>query len=366
LRFTAAMVLATLLFPQDETAAEGAASISPVSGDLRVWRGVRKKLEPVAKATLLEAGDRVGSPKGEPVVLVSDDDIVLSVKGVKVGEKTGLLLVRTKDGLVVRLQDGAVLVDAFDKPLTVETAGGKATGKQAYFLVEVKDGVSKVTAIDGTLSLSNSVGEVAVESGQESSLKSGEAPSEPKPASTVVAPPDFAPKGASPNLLKNPGFEQEPGAVWPAAEGAEKARTVDDRVALAGRRSLRVTATPASVKRLEPPQTTRVGVEQEVKFVKGRRYLVRVYVKMQVRKGKVKAALGVNGAKAPADPEDYHWQTAAIGDSWRMMRTILEATRETGDVMMRLYLEDADYDATMWVDEWSMVELPPVAAPKKP
>jgi hypothetical protein len=166
------------------------------------------------------------------------------------------------------------------------------------------------------------------------------------------------------NLLKNPGFEEEFGAVWPKAEGSETLRAVDEKVQLAGRRSVRVTATPSTVKRLEPPQTTRVGIEQEVKFVAGRRYLIRVYVRMQVRKGAVKAALGVNGAKAPSDPEDFHWQTAAVGEAWMMMRTVLQATREKGDVMMRLYLPEADYDATMWVDEWSMVELP-AAAPKK-
>ena len=360
-----ALATVMLLSLFQETKSEGPASVSPMGGDLRVWRGTKKKLEAVAKPTQLEVADRLGSPKGDPVILMSDDDIVLSVKGVKVGEKTGLSLIRTEAGLIVRLQDGSVVVDAFEKPLTVETAGGKVTGKQAYFLVEVKDGVSKVTAIDGSLTFSNAVGEVVLEGGQESSAKAGETPATPK-ASTALAPPDMAPKGSSLNLLKNPGFEEELGKSWEKAEGSETLRAIDEKVQLAGLRSIRVTATPATVKRLEPPQTTKVGIEQEVKFVPGRRYLIRMYVKMQVRKGSVKAALGVNGAKSAEDPEDFHWQTAAIGDSWRMMRTILLATREKGDVMMRLYLPEADYDATLWADEASMVELPPIAAPKKP
>ncbi len=355
------ILAAALVAPQEDTKAEGPASVSPMSGDLRVWRGVRKKLEAVAKPIQLEADDRVGSPKGEPVILMSDDDIVLSVKGVKVGDKNGLALIRTTEGLVVRLQDGSLLVDAFEKPLTVETAGGKVSGKQAYFLVEVKDGVSKVTAIDGELTVSNPAGEVKLDAGQESTAKAGAAPSDPRP--TTVADParDFAPKGAPVNLVKNPGYEEDPSVGWKKLGPKDPLRAVDSKIVGSGRNSLRITVTPQTTKWAAAPNVTELDSDQFIKLTPGRRYLVRVYVRAQVRKGRFSPVLWVAGVKS-VNPQlagdDMIFETITCGDAWKMHRTIQTATKADGYVGLKALLEEAAYDATVWVDDWSMVELP--------
>jgi len=350
-----------LLAHQEPTKAESSATVSPMSGDLRVWRGARKKLEAVAKAIVVETGDRVGSPKGEPVSLMAEEDIVLSLKGVKVGETSGLVLARTEAGLVVKLQDGLLTVDAFEKPLTVETAAGKITGKQACFLVEVKDGVSKVTAIDGTLTFSTGVGEVKVESGHESFAKAGAEPSPPKPTTLTET------GSAGANLVKNPGFEEDPSVGWKAIDAADRQRTLDDKVFLSGKRSMRVTVTPATTERLVPPQTSSLRIEQRpVTQVRGRRYLVRVYARLQVRKGRMRVAMGVGGVRPNNPGSDMHWMSADVGDAWKMLRVIVQATNEKGEIALRLVLEDEAFDATLWADDWSMVELPPIPeAPKK-
>jgi hypothetical protein len=341
------------------TTAEGAASVSPMSGELRVWRGVKKKLEAVGKAIQLEPGDRVGSAKGEPVSLMAEEDIVLSLKGVRVNESAGLVLARTEAGLVVKLKDGTLMVDAFERPLTVETAAGKVTGKQACFLVEVKDGVSKVTAIDGALTFSTGVGEVKVEAGRESSAKAGAEPSEPKPATTVAEP-----GAAAGNLVKNPGFEEEPAVGWKKLDVDGRQRVLDDKVFVSGKRSMRITTNPSNTEREAPPKTSSVWIEQRPTLVKGRRYLVRVYTRLQVRKGTMKVALGIGGVR-PNNPDlaDMYWHTAEVGDAWKMLRVVVQATNEKGEIALRLVIDDADFDATLWADDWSMVELPDL--PKK-
>ncbi len=352
--------LALQVAAQDETLTEGPATVSPMSGDLRVWRGARRKLEAIAKPIQIDGSDRVGSPKGDPVVLMSDDDIVLSVKGVKVGDKTGLSLVRTKEGLVVKLEDGSLLVDAFEKPLTVETAGGKIVGKQAYFLVEVKDGVTRVTAIDGTLTFSNPAGEVKVETGQESSAKGGAAPSDPNTVTTTVATADFMPKAATPtNLLKNPGFEEDLSVGWgkPDPKGA---LAVDAQVFNSGKGSLRATITPQTTSWRKPPYVTELGILQPLKFTVGRRYLVRFYLRAVVRKGAVSGSYAVAGIDTGDPKKDDYWQTVKLADAWRMQRVILTANKAVGNFGVHALIDDAAYDATFWVDDCCVVELPPV------
>ena len=357
----ALLALLLVLGAQDETKAEGSASVSPMSGDLRVWRGVRKKLEAVAKPIQLEADDRLGSPKGEPVILMSDDDIVLSVKGVKVGDKSGLSLVRTTEGLHVRIQDGSVLVDAFEKPLTIETAGGKVTGKQAYFLVEVKDGVSKVTAIDGSLTFSNPAGEVKLDGGQESSAKEGAAPGAPRAATVAEPSRDFAPRGAPANLVKNPGYEEDPFAGWNKLNPKQPLRALDTKVVGSGKNSMRFTVTPETTKWVKAPNVTELESDQFLKLTPGRRYLVRVYVRAQVRKGKCTPVLWVAGVKS-VNPQlakdDMIFENITCADAWKMHRTIVTCNKTDGYVGLKVTLDEAAYDATVWADDWSMVELP--------
>jgi hypothetical protein len=334
-----------------------------MGGDLRVWRGTKKKLEPVAKPTQLEVADRIGSPKGDPVILMSDDDIVLSVKGVKVGEKSGLSLVRSEAGLIVRLQDGSLLVDAFEKPLTVETAGGRVTGKQAYFLVEVREGVSKVTAIDGSLTFSNAVGEVTVETGQTSAAKAGEAPSAPVASGTVVAPADFVPKtGAAVNLLKNAGFEEDLSVGWNKPESA-KILAIDTQIFNSGRASLRATITPETVSWRKPPYVTELGILQPVKWTIGRRYLVRIYLRAKVRKGPFAGSIGIDGVKTEPEKQDLIFQTIKCGEAWKMHRTIVTASKASGSLGVQSVLDEPVFDATYWIDDCAIVELPEVKKP---
>ena len=257
-----------------------------------------------------------------------------------------------------------MVVDAFEKPLTVETAGGKVTGKQAYFLVEVKDGVSKVTAIDGSLTFSNAVGEVKLETGQASAAKAGEAPSEPKGSTITVAPSDFTPKtGTSVNLLKNPGFEEDLAVGWGKPESA-KILALDTQVLNSGRCSLRATITPETVNWRKPPYVTELGVLQAVKWTVGRRYLVRLYLRAQVRKGTFAGSIGIDGVKAEKpEQEDLIFQTIKCGESWKMHRTIVTATKASGSLGVQSVLDEPAFDATYWIDDCAIVELPEARKP---
>ncbi len=362
-RFLPLLLLALSRAPVQETRTEGAATVSPMGGDLRIWRGAKKKIETVAKQVLMDSTDRVGSPKGDPVVLMSDDDIVLSVKGVKIGDGVGLSLVRTEAGLVVRFADGSLLVDAFEKPLTIETAGGRISGKQAYFLIELKDGVTKVTAIDGELTFSNPAGEVKLDGGQESTAKEGEAPAEPKNVTIADPSREFTPKGSMVNVVKNPGYEEDLSVGWSRIKPKETLRAIDAKVVHSGKNAMRITVTPETTKYVKAPFVTELDSDQFLTWTPGRRYLVRVYVRRELRKGAIEASLWVAGVKSVDDRlknDDMIFENVKCGDGWKMHRTIVTATKKEGYVGMKSRVDETPYDATIWIDDWSAVELPDV------
>ena len=356
------LMTALLLILAQDTKTDGAATVSPMGGDLRIWRAGKKKLEPVAKQITMDSIDRVGSPKGEPVVLMSNDDIVLSVKGVKVGDGVGLSLVRTEEGLVVKLADGTLLVDAFDKPLTIETAGGKVSGKQAYFIVELKDGVTKVTAIDGSLTFSNPAGEVKLDGGQESSAKEGESPAEPKNVTITDPSREFTPKGAA-NAVKNPGYEDDLAIGWSKLKAKDPLRALDAKIVGSGKYSMKLTVTNDTTKYVKAPYVTELESDQFLTWTPGKRYLVRVYVRAEVRKGKLKPSLWVAGVKSvnpQLKDDDMIFENITCGETWKMHRTIVTATKKEGYVGMKAIVDETPYDATFWVDDWSAVELPDI------
>jgi hypothetical protein len=332
------------------TTSEELPTIRAVQGDLHVWSSSKDKLLPVAEALRVTPLDRIGTRKDKYAMLATQDGSLIGLSDVEVGREKGLALERTKDKLVIKLYKGKVAVETFQTGLRVETPNGVVEGGRACCVVQVDGKKTKVQAVDEPLNFVNSLGTVKLEPGQESTAEKGTKPSDPKPADVEKATSETTVATASLNLIKNPGFE-EGLKDWNVERiDGKEVVTLDSSVSHSGRQSARLEISKRIFGTSDPGW---LGFKQNLRLVPGKRYLYRVYARLESREGSVKPFFTVTGASGPRwmlDPSEKGWQriggihTATDSDGgWRAS---VEANGGPGR-----------FDAVLWVDDFLLLEL---------
>ena len=344
-----ALVLAAPVVAQDGTTTDALPTVRSVTGDLHVWRHAQDKLDAVKDAVRVAPGDRLGTRKDKFGLLVTDEGTMISLSGVEVGHERGLSLERTKGQLLIKIHKGKIVLESFQTAVRVETPNGAVEGSRAHLVVQVEGEKTKVTAVDGTFSFSNSLGTVKVEGGQESSADRTTRPSEPKRADVEKAVGEVAPIEGQ-NLIKNPGFED--GLTNWAAEPIDGREAIAlENAGHAGGRSVRLEISNRVFGKERP---TWLGFKQNLALTSGKKYLFRAYVRLETREGAVKPFCSIGAIGGP------RWMVDPAEKGWRRVGGVY-AVEAGGDVRHRIsievQIETEKYDAMLWADDFMLLEL---------
>lgn len=332
------------------TRAEDFPTVRPVFGDLRLWRAGTKKTEALRDATTIPPDDRLGTAKGASGGFCAPGDTLVTLKGVEAGPDKGLSVERVDKRLTFRLHEGRMVVESFETEVSVETAHGKVTGRNACLLIESKGQATRVAVLDGQVTFINSLGEVKLEGGQETRAEKGKAPEEPRP--TVADP--LGDRDSPPNLVQNPGFEAG-GDRWELHSSTRPDATTPH----SGRQCLRIPVSNALFGAPPPGgNVVMIGLGQPVRCTAGRRYLFRAYVRTETRQGGVRISFRCDSTTDIPSPMKSE-------GAWKMKRAILKPTVKDGRLEPMIFVDAADYDATIWLDDVYLCELP-AETPVKP
>lgn len=346
----AALALALLAqSPPSDTVTDTLPLVKPVYETLSVWRAGTGKAEAVKEALRVAPSDRLGSPTGGYVCFATEGDSLISLKGVRATESQGLAIERQGTRLVMKVFEGRLLVESFQADLQIETPHGKVEAKAAAFLIELTGSKTRVVALDGSLTFSNSLGSVTVDAGRES-----EAGAKSAPGKTVAASGDplrdFDAASRSANLLKNGSFEEglkDWNPLYP--DKSECCTTLEERLAHTGRRSARLDVSNR-IFGPGPRASTFLYFSQAVDLVPGKRYLLRAYVRTECRKGTLRPTLVFN-EKAKGKLENTE-------GAWQLTRAVVTPAKAQSRIDVNAKVEGDEYDATLWVDSFFLVELP--------
>lgn len=343
------LILAGVLAAQDGTRTseekKSQALVRPVRGDLGVWRAEAGKLDTPRGDVRVSASDRIGTPRGEYALFVTEGDTMVGLKGVQVRPDKGLSVERADNRLVLKVYEGKVVVRTFETELVVQTPHGEVKARGAYFVVDVTSRETRVVAVDGTLTFTNSLGAVTIEPGQESSVQKGKKPADPKASDMERVAQDVA--GHEKNLMENPGFENNLNG-WTVNHEGKTVVFADAHVAHWGRKSARV---ELSNRVFGDDRPKWLPFFQDVEVVPGRRYLVRAYFRAETRRGEAAPVLKVQGAE-----EDATCKVSCEG-AWKMGLVFFTAKASQARVILMAELSDS-YEAKIWVDDFYLVELP--------
>jgi hypothetical protein len=336
----ACLLLATAIGRTQETKTEQFPSVRPVSGAILLWRAGKENPEPLSGAAEVRAADRLGTANGEPASFLTEQDALVTLRGVVVRKNKGLGLLREAGGLVLKLFDGSVLVDSVETRLAIETPFGKIEGKPAMYLVEVTKKDARVVALSGTVTFTNSLGTATLKEGEASAASAGEKPQEPRPHGPV-----HEDLGEGGNLFKNPGFENDL-AEWTDDTGKSEKAMVDSKVSYAGKKSVRFDI------RGEVERGRYLAFKQNPPLVVGERYLIRCFIRAESKRGLRGTFLEVQRGSRDGDA-CYRDATG----KWSLHRIIFTARISQPHPLIGLQ-GDGDLEATVWADEYFLSRLP--------
>lgn len=342
------LLLAALLLPQDTTP-EDRILVRSMSGALRVWHAGTDKIEAAGAETRVAVADRLGTAKNEHASFVTEGDTMVGLKGVLVGREKGLALERSGKKLLLKLVDGKVVLESFESEVVLETPHGRVEGKGAYFFVEVTEKATRVVAIDGQLTFTNTLGTVVLEPEHVAVAQADRKPSDPKAAAVAEEVREFSAADATQNLLKNPGFEN--GLQNWASDNPDKRRTatLERSLAHSGKQSARI---EVSARIYEKEKPVWLPFHQDVEVVPGRRYLVRAYLRTENRTGSVVPKLKVGYSEG--EPECR----TPCEKAWKMARVIFTAKDPTARIFFCVEIPLDSYDGMLWADDFFLTELP--------
>lgn len=338
---------------ETQTTSESPPTVQSVSGEARCWKAIRQKVERITGKVSVEPTDRLGTPQGEPATIEAEAVALITLKGVRVGKDNGLSIARDPKGLTLKLFDGKLLVQSFGAPIVTETLHGKAHSQGGCYLVEVTEKSTRIISIEGKVSLTNSLGTVALESGEESVMYAAKPPTPPKPGRPGD---EWAGQGV-PNLLRNPGFERG-FASWTlrVAQPAKDLKTFAT-IALTGAYSGSACAQIVQRVETEKESWEPVPLFYPLTLTRGKRYLARCFLRIEARQGTVDVKVNLNdntnqeGNYSPSVVQDRRWHmihvpfTAKSADGYQWNLCL---HRSEGKVV----------DITVWADEFSLTPLP--------
>jgi hypothetical protein len=381
----ALLAMAVLSWPnsgssgQDTTAMpERLPEVSPLSGEILIWRLQTKKAEKLAQALKVTPQDRVGTPGGSLGRIGIDAGCIVTLKGVTVTEGDGLSVDRTGKTLTVRLHHGRILVETFSVDVALETPQGRVEAKSAYFLAEVSRESTRIVAIDGELKISNDLGKLDVGAGETVVLRKGSEPVKGPPADPDK---DLAGVAATEepfNLLKNPGFELDL-KEWATLRYANKPlATIDDKIVHGGKKSVRIQipniALTSDVVPMDGNAESQTAfytlIDSKVLKI-GARYLLRFWLRTEDYTVDGKSApvsfLG-RGLVLPEGKGGYFSKCACplAEKKWRCVRFVLLA--EPGNNRYGMNFPDLETKAvsgTFWLDDFFLAPLPAKAEEKR-
>lgn len=347
------LALSAIVLAQDPGTTTGELpTVRPVYETLAVWKAATGKVEAVGPGLRVTPGDRLGAPGGAYACFAVEGDNLISLRGVVAAEDKGLSLERHGAKLVAKLFDGKLLVESFQSEIQVETAHGRIEAKTAAFLVEVSGGKTRVVALDGTLTFSNTLGSVKVEAGKESVAESESAPTAPAPAKPG-ADKDLTGPPPARNVIRNPGFEEGLKFWNPRSDSKTPCTSLDEEIAYTGRRSVHL---DVSNRVFGPGRKSShwLGFSQALELKPGHRYLLRVYVRTDARAGKGVPLVTIGGVESPSI-----FRPAPLSDgTWQLVRGIVRANKADGAISIEADISSESYDFQIRADDFALVELP--------
>jgi hypothetical protein len=346
IRLVAMLWAAAALIPsQDPTTSEELPAIRPIQGDLHLWNAAKDKLTPVTELVRVNPKDRIGTRKDKLGLFATQDGSLISLSEVEVAHDRGLALERTKDKLVIKLYKGKILLDAYQSGFRVETPNGVVEGDRGCSVIQVDGVKTKVWVLAEKLTFVSPLGKVTLEGGQESTAERGTRPSDPKPTDVDKATGEFSGLTSPGNLVKNPGFED---GLKDWAIDSPKGVSLDNAVSHSGRNCVRL---ELSDRMAGSGGRGWLGFKQNLGLIPGRRYVVRAYLRQEIRSGSVKAYLSIEaqgGTKWTADPSEKGW--VRVGGVY---------TAPSGGfrISVEALIESEHYDAVIWADDFLITEL---------
>jgi hypothetical protein len=350
-----------LLLAQDTTTAPAEfIPVQVVSGSLQAWRSVGDRVEPIDKVGRVTPADRLGTLTGDPARFSTEGSLVVQLRGIRVSSGKGLAVERRGGTLALKLYKGTLVVESYESEIEVETPFGKVQGKEVYFLATVDEKSTKVVALEGKVSFTNSLGSVTLGEGSSADAEAGKAPA-PRAAGASDVEAARALEEQR-NLISNPGFENRL-QDWKPPEWMAKTFTEDPKIAHSGHSSARVTIENFPPNQpLIPPHTLK-GVLKP-----GTKYLFRFYVRTEGfnaagKPGEFKLVLDRTGLNKGSDTSTHYLVPSSDG-SWSVHRFMFEAT--TPDLWFSMYCGDlkGPYNGLLWLDDFFLGDFP--SSPAKP
>lgn len=335
-------LLALLLLAQDPTVAEKDPQVRPSWGRLYLRRSGKPRNERVEKEVRIGRFDRLGTRPDEGAVFLVDEEILVSLFGVEAGEDAGLVLERDRAGIQFKIVKGRIVVESFRADVRVETPNGTVRTKGGYFFVQIERTRTRVVALEGKLSFTNSLGTAELVGGQESTARRGERPTAAKAASSDPLR-GLVPAGVIPNVVRNPGFEQGMDHWYLEDRGGAERAWIDETQAKSGRRSLRFEVS----NRLygSAPSGEWIGFRQSVPLVPGKKYLIRAYLRLERIKGDVKPFLTVSTRSGP------RWYAKGPDKKWLRAGGVFTAKEGDTRLSMEVDVGSKEYDCRIWLDD---------------
>jgi len=341
------------------TKTESLPLVRPVRGDLVLWQASEGKAGAVIKETRVAPADRLATKDGDYASFSTETGTVVALKGVKPAADRGLGIERREGKLTFRVFEGKLVVQAFDEKIAVDTPQGLITATGSRFLVEVdKDNKVVVKVETGEVTFTNSLGPVVVGAGKETVVEPGKKPTTPKSIGAEKAFEEFTRSEASSNLFRNPGFEDGL-KDWDQTHFfsalGKRQTDLDANQPHSGKTCARFDVS-SRIQGAKP--TFARFATQGVPVVPGKTYLFRVFVRSDIREGKVAPRIMLYNVDPP-EP----WEVP-VDNSWRLMTGRVTAKDKNFAVMVEANILSEKYEGSFWVDDLLLSELPPQVKPK--
>jgi hypothetical protein len=350
-----------LLFPAQEpaTTTESLPAVRPVKGELLLWRASDGKASALSKETRIAPADRLATKDGDYAAFSTEAGTVVVLKGVRSAAERGLGIERRAGKLTFRIFEGKLVVQSFDEGIAVETPQGQLTATGSRFLIEVdKDNKVVVKPETGEVTFTNSLGSVVVGAGRETVVEPGKKPTTPKASDPAKTFEEFARFEATPNLLKNPGFEdgfKEWGVTLSSTGNGKRQMELESVLPHSGKACARI---DFSTKLQGAKPDFQRFASQGIAVEPGKPYLFRAFVRSDIREGQVNPRIFIydaNLAEPLRIPPDK---------TWRMISCKITPKEKAISVHVEADISSERYEGSIWIDDFCLSELPAPARSK--
>lgn len=324
---------------------------SPLSGNVRVWRSSSGKVQALRNPDQVAPDDRLGTAQAARVWV--NGQWIVSVKTVSPGKSSGVSLTKKGSKLIVNVARCGAALESFGAEAELKTKHTLVNTKSGYVAVESSEDKDVICTLDGEAEVSNEQGKAKVPAGQTVVVAKGKAPEAPKATAMPVLAWSAQMCGLA-SVFPNGSFEQGlTGWSLSSAKGVKS--HLDERVAFAGRKSLRVDFEQFR------PDVNFPFPARPVQVKKGQHYLLQVYVMMKNYKVSGQAGkIGLSVAFDVAHTDVAKSEPVACEGGWRCLR--LAFTAKESDTIIGIRWQDGTHDGSVWIDAWALTLLP--ALPK--